>query len=396
MSLKFSERFSQLEMSGTLAFFAKVQKLRSKGEEIISLVAGELSEDTPVNARQGGIEAIKTGFTRYTLNRGITELRKTVADEIFQTLNVKYVVDEILITSGAKQALYSLIYVTCGSGDEVIIFSPYYVSYFQQIKMCGAKPVIVETKIEDGYQITETALASAVTDKTRMIILNSPNNPTGALLNRESLELVGNYAVENDIWILSDEIYEKIIYPPSQFISPIQLSDKIKERTLLVNGFSKAYAMTGWRIGYCAAQKDIIDAVALVQSHTTSNASSISQKAALSALKSDKDFSQNAVEALIKKRDLAIEILGSIESAQLFEPQGAFYILLDLSKLNFRDSKFFKSNELALYLLENKKVAVVPGASFGKESSLRISFASSLKEIESGCKKLKEGIAELI
>lgn len=378
-----------------MAFFARVSQLKQDGQDIISLAAGELDCPSPPCVCDAGIKAIKDGFTRYTVNSGIIELRQAISNKLAEDNSLTYSSDQILISNGAKQVLFNLLFTLCGKDDEVIIFSPYYPTYPELIKIAQAKPVIVPTFPEDNFQIDRERLAQAVTRKTKLIILNTPNNPTGAVYSRESLSIISNIIKEYDIWLLSDEIYEKIVYPPDVHYSPPQLFPELINRTLIVNGFSKTYAMTGWRIGYGAGPKEIIDKAALIQSHTTSNASSISQKAAVMALESGNNFIEEIISTLEIKRNRATSILNSIEGVQCPQPSGAFYLFPSIKK--FLGSKngrtIIKSSyEMAEYLLNKKNVAVVPGTTFGDDESIRISFATDIDSIEKGCLRIKEGL----
>lgn len=385
-----SQNITRINKSGTIALFARMKELQNEGRDIIPMAIGELDCDTPDLTKQAAIDAINSNQTRYTFNSGILPLRSAICDEFKLALNLDYQPDQILVSNGSKQTIYNLLFAMCDSGDEVIIFSPYYPSYTEQIKMCGAKVVIVETKVEDGYQVDPDRLRAAITSRTRVIISNSPNNPTGAVLNDDSLESIANVASEFDLWIISDEIYDKIIFPPAVHKSPAQLSPEIKKRTIVINGFSKSFAMTGWRLGYGAGPKEIISAAALAQSHITNNACSISQHAGVAALKKDRDFGSSIRADLIRKRDTAASIVGEIPGISFMLTEGAFYLFLALK------NRETDSNALAMKLLEEYGVALVAGAAFGAEGHLRISFAASVEQVKEGCLRLKSGLAELL
>jgi len=388
--MRISKQITRIKKSGTIALFARMKELQDQGRDIIPMAIGELDCNTPRLTKQAGIEAINTNQTRYTYNSGIMPLRKAICNELKQSLNLDYQPDQVLVSNGSKQTIYNLLFAMCDPGDEVIIFSPFYTSYPEQIKMCGGTAMPVKTTVENGYQIDSSCLRQAITPRTRVIISNSPNNPTGAVLNEESLASIAEVAEEFDLWIISDEIYDKIIFPPAVHKSPAQLSPEIKGRTIVINGFSKNFAMTGWRLGYGAGPKEIISAAALAQSHITNNACSISQHAGVAALEKDRDFGSKINQDLITKRNTAAAILGEIPGVSFKLTEGAFYLFLAL------ENRATNSNELAMKLLEDYGVALVAGAAFGAEGHLRISFAESVEKVREGCMRLKSGLNELL
>lgn len=391
--MKFSDNINNIQPSGTFKFFALMKEKLAKGDDIIPLVAGELDFNTPDTIAQAGIDAINNGHTRYTINSGIVELREAICQKLKTDNKLAYTSDQILVSSGSKQAIFNTIFALCGKGDEVIIFSPYYPSYPEIIKLAGATPVILQTEIKDDFDIDIDKLKQAITDKTKLIVLNSPNNPSGKVYSKETLETVSKIVLENDLYLLSDEIYEKILYDDNRHFSPAQLVPGVYDRTIIINGFSKTYAMTGWRIGYAAGPKELIEKAALVQSHTTSNAGTISQYAALEALSTGDDFVTSILPRLTERRDRAFDSLTAIKGIKAFKPNGAFYIFIDVS--HYLQKKNFDSVELALHLLSKHKVGLVPGASFGAFDYIRLSFAADMATIEKGISRIKAGLEEL-
>ncbi len=395
--MKLSSKIMQIQSSGSMAFFKRVQELKDSGRQIISLATGELDSPTPEKTKQAGIKAIENNQTRYTTNEGLLELRQEISKTFLIEKKLEYSPDEILITAGAKQAIYNLLVTLCNKDDEVIIFSPYYPTYIEQVKLCEGLPKIVPLYPENNYQINQTELENNISDKTKIIIINSPNNPTGSIFNSKSLEILSELVIKHNLWLISDEIYEKIIFKPASFQSPASLNQEMKKRTLIVSGFSKSFAMTGWRLGYCVGDRDIISKAALVQSHTTSNACTISQYAALTALRADSDYIKTLLPELEQKRNLVSLILNPILPPNQQKPSGAFYFLIPIIALDEspNNSDFSSSSDFANYLLENYDVAVVPGDAFGAPNYLRISFAASLKDIEIGCQRILKGIEQI-
>jgi aspartate aminotransferase len=396
--MKLSATMSKIEESSTLKFAGRAKEMQANGINVIALSAGELDCPSPVAAKKAGISAIDSNFTRYTVNCGLMELRQLIAQKLKEENYLDYAPDQILVSHGAKQSMFNILFSLCTEGDEVVIFSPYWTTYPQQVKMCGATPVIVPTYPANDYQIDESALRSCMTSRTRVMIVNSPNNPTGAVYSPESFTAIAKLAIEYDCWLLSDEIYEKIVFNPTAHLSPLNIEPRLKERTILVNGFSKSYAMTGWRVGYSAGPKAVIEAAGVVQGHTTSNACSISQKAAIACLKEDRDFACSVIPHLESNRDIAMEILGSIDGLSCSAPRGAFYIFPWIEKFvgkRFGSTVLKSTEEIVYYLLNEKHVAVVPGEGFGVEGAFRVSFAGSESELREGCMRIKQGLEEL-
>ena len=391
--MKFSEHLDNIEQSETFRFFALMKEKIAQGKEVVPLVTGELSEHTPHNIAQAGIDAIHSGKTKYTLNDGIIELRQAICDRVKIETNQDYKPDQVLISNGGKHALFNCLYSLCGHNDEVIIIAPYYSSYPDMIKLTGATPVIINTISNDGIP-TKELLESAVTEKTKAIIINSPCNPTGVVYSKDTLFDIIDVVNKHKLWLISDEIYEKILYDGAIHYSPLSLDKEIYERTILLNSFSKTYAMTGWRIGYAVGPKELIQKAALVQSQSTSNASSISQYAALEALNSDDSFIKAVVHDLQKKRDTAIELLSELDDITYITPTGAFYLFINISPF-FQSSSIKNSNDLALYLLDKYDVGTVPGSAFGADDYIRISYAGSFETVSKGVRNIVAGLKEL-
>lgn len=389
--MKFSKTLNGIEPSGTFRFFALMKEMIQKGEDIIPLVTGELDSPTPKFIADAGKEAIDKGQTKYTINQGITELRQAISQKYKDDYNIEYDISEIIVSNGVKHAFFNCLFSIANRGNEVIVLKPYYPSYPAMVQLCGATPVIVDENINE--------IKNAVSTKTCAIILNSPSNPSGDVFSEDFLNQINNIVLDNDLWLLYDEIYEKIVYPPNKHISPLSLSKAMKERTLLVNGLSKSYAMTGWRIGYACGPKEIIDRAALVQSHTTSNANSIAQYAAITALKDGDKFIKSLLPGLISKRDYAVKRINDIQDLVVPSPQGAFYLFFDISPYigKIHNGQVLGNSEaIAQYLLLEHKVALVPGSAFGNDKSLRLSFALEMKSLEKGLDKIKNGLEALL
>jgi aspartate aminotransferase len=381
-----------------MAIEARAAALRRAGEDIIGFGAGEPDFDTPDFIREAAIRAIRQGFTKYTPVGGTETLKEAVCYRIKADLGLDYGPEEIAATSGGKQALYNIAQALWGPGDEVLIPAPYWVSYPAMILLAGATPVIVATRAENGFKLSAAELAGAVTEKTRALILNSPANPSGALYTREELRDLGRVILKKDLLVISDDIYEKIRYDGRPFVNLAMLGDPYRSRTLVVNGVSKSYAMTGWRIGYLAAPPEVIDAVNLIQGHSTSNPNSIAQKAAEAALTSSQDFVRAMVAELDLRRRYMTERLNALPGVQVGLPAGAFYSFPDFSAYFGTlpaGAAIKDSLQLADYILEKAKIVVVPGAAFGEDRCLRFSYGASLKRIEEGLDRLEKALPRL-
>ena len=360
--------------------------MRDAGVNVISLAAGQLGEDTPADVRKAGKAAIDNGHTRYTTSNGSLDLRQAICAKYHQEWKTEYSADQVLVSNGAKHAIANVLLATVGSGDEVIILAPYYPSYPEMIRLTGALPVVVGTEIANGFKPDTKAMRKAVSKKTKAIIVNSPNNPTGAVYDRQIIEGIAEIAIEHDLLLISDDIYEKIVFPPSTFASALSLGETARNRLVVTSGVSKSYAMTGWRLGWACGPADIIERAGLVQSHMTSNACSISQQAGIAALQQGDGFIAEINSKLIERRKAAMEILFAVDKLRIEKAEGAFYLFPDISPFLKKQCK--SSLEFCHMLLEEQKVAVVPGEAFGAPGHIRISFAGEPKLLRLGCSKI--------
>lgn len=363
--------------------------MRSEGKDVINLAAGEPDFDTPDYIKQAGCDAIKSGFTKYTPVSGTKELKEAIVDKFKRDNGLDYIPEQIIVSNGAKQAIFNAIQVLCQKGDEVIIPSPYWVSYPEMVIIAGARPKIVLTEQKNGFKLMEKQLRASLTRRTRMIILNTPANPTGAVYGEEELKAIIKIAKLYSLYIISDEIYEKIIYKGNKHISIGSLDKEVKSLVLTINGLSKSHAMTGWRIGYLAGRKEIIKAVNDFQSHSTSNACSISQKAALEALRQEEDQVLAMSGEFQVRRELILKRLENLRDISYVVPGGAFYVFCNISKTGL-DSVAF-----AQRFLEDMMVAVIPGIAFGWDTHIRLSFAASRQDIDKGMDRLEEFISRI-
>lgn len=384
--MRLAKRVSGIAPSATLEITARAKKMAKEGRDIVNFGAGEPDFDTPDHIKDEAIKAIKEGFTKYTPSSGIPELKSAIAQKFKRDNGVDYSPSQIVVSNGAKHALYNILQTICESGDEVIIPSPYWLSYPEMVRMAGAKAIFIKTKIGNNFKADEKELASKITGRTRALILNSPSNPTGSVYNMDELKAIAGLGVKHKFFVISDEIYEKLIYDENRHISIASLGKDIYDLTITVNGVSKSYSMTGWRIGYAAGPKEVMDAVANLQSHSTSNPSSIGQKAALAALTGDQACVEQMKAEFEKRRAFMTMRLRAIKNISFVKPGGAFYIFCDISKLNM------DSYELANRLLDEASLAVVPGEPFGDKFSMRLSFAASVETIKKGLDRLEEWV----
>ena len=398
--MKLTKRVSLIKPSPTLALEAKAKAMKKEGIDVISFSAGEPDFDTPDGIKNAAISAINDGFTKYTASSGIIELRIAVAQKLAKLHGLSYKPEDILISCGAKHSLYNLSMALFEEGDEVIIPSPYWVTYPEQILLCGAKPVIAGTSEEDGFLLKPEILESLITDKTRGLILNSPSNPVGSAYDRQHLEKIAEIAVRHKIYVVSDEIYEGIVYDGFKQTSIASLNSDIFKLTIVINGVSKSYAMTGWRIGYAAGPHDIIEAMGNIQSQSTSNPTSIAQKAALEALSGNyENFISIMVERSDKRRHYIVNRLRGIPGVSCFLPVGSFYVFPNISGIlgrRFNNTVLDSSVKLAEYFLNEAKVAAVPGDAFGAPGFMRLSYATSMDNIEKGLDRLESAIKQLV
>jgi len=379
-----SSNVAALSPSLTLAVTNRAKEMKAKGEQVFGLAGGEPDKDTPENIKQAAIRALENGATKYTPSVGLPELRRAISDKLKRDNHLDYSIDQICVTSGAKPAVYSALRATIEEGDEVIIPSPYWVSYPSMVQLCGGTPVFVETTAETGWKITAEQFANAMTPRTKMLILTTPHNPTGAVYSEEELRAIGEVAVEEDILILSDEIYEHLIYGGEKHVSMASLSPELYNLTITINGFSKSYAMTGWRLGYSAAPEGIAKAIKLIQDHTASNATTFCQYGAIEALNGDQTFIADLREEYDFRRQYVYDRLCKMPGVKVVEPKGAFYFFLDMSALGM------SSLDLCSKLLERYKVAAVPGIAFGNDQAIRISYCTSLDVLKEGLDRLEE------
>ena len=385
-----SERASRIQPSATLSITAMAKKMKKQGEDIVILGAGEPDFDTPDNIKDAASKAIKEGFTKYTAASGIDELKGAICEKFRKDNNISYENNNILVSCGAKHSLYNIMQATLNAGDEVILPVPYWVSYYEQIRLAEAKPVFVDT--DENFEFTANVFEKAITPKTRMVVLNYPSNPSGAVIPKSELKKIADVAVQNNILVLADEVYEKICYD-SEHYSIAALNDEIKELTITFNAVSKTYSMTGWRVGYCAARNDIIKAASNIQSHSTSNPCSIAQKAALEAITGPQDSVKKMVEAFRKRRELVVSKLNTIPGVDCKKPAGSFYVFPDVSKCYNEVVK--GSVDFAARLLEKEKVAVIPGEAFGADKNIRISYATSEEQIGKGIDRIKHFVENM-
>ena len=382
--MEISERAAQLTPSLTLSIDSKAKAMKAEGIDVCGFGAGEPDFDTPEHIKRAAIEALEAGFTKYTPNAGIPELRQAIADKLAADNGLSYRAGQVVVSNGAKHACYNAILATCQPGDEVIIPAPYWVSYPDMVRLVGAEPVIVPTSERNAWKMRPEDFENAMTPRTKMLIMNSPGNPTGSVYTREELEAIVNVAAEEDIYVLSDEIYEKLVYDDVKHVSIASLSQEAYDLTITINGFSKSYAMTGWRLGYLAAPDAVVRAVDSIQSHTSSNPSSFSQYGALAALKGDQQPLADMREEFDMRRNYMFDRLSKISNITAVKPQGAFYILVNISQLGLTSQNF------ADRLLSKANVAVVPGAAFGDDRTVRFSYATSLDVIKKGLDRFQD------
>lgn len=372
--------------STTLAITAKANQMKASGIDVIGFGAGEPDFDTPQNIKESAIKAIGDGFTKYTPTAGIAELRKAIAEKLLKDNGIEYDAEDIMVSSGAKQALFNIIMALVNVKDQVLIPEPYWNSYVEMVKIASGKPVIVKTT---GFKPTAAKIAAKCNSRTKLLILNSPSNPTGAIADADELHEIAKLCIDKGIYVISDEIYEKLIYERDH-VSIASLGEEIKNLTITINGVSKAYAMTGWRIGYAAGPNEIIRAAVRIQDHTTSGANSIAQKAALEALKGQQESIEHMRREFKIRRDLIVERLNRMRGVTIRKPEGAFYAFPNVSRLY--NTKIPNSDTLANALLEEAKIAVVPGSAFGAAKYIRLSFAASIENIIEGMDRMEHWI----
>lgn len=390
MQYKISSKAASLTPSLTLSIDAKAKALKAQGEDVVGFGAGEPDFDTPQHIKDAAAKALAEGFTKYTPSSGIPELRQAIADKFKQEYGLEYKASQIIVSCGGKHSCFNVVFATCEEGDEVIIPSPYWLSYPEMVKLAGAKPVIIETTDKTEFKVTPEQLRAAITPRTRLFILNSPSNPTGTVYTPEEIKALGDICVEKGVLIMSDEIYDKLVYDGAVHASVATFSRAHYEHTIIVHGFSKAYSMTGWRLGYLAAPEPIAAAIDAVQSHSTSNPTSFAQKGALAALKGPQDHLKIWLEEYSKRRMYAWQRLNSMPGISCVNAKGAFYLFPNISGTGL------KSTEFCAKLLEQEKVAAVPGIAFGADDYIRISYATSMANIEKGLDRMERFVRNLM
>ena len=381
-----AERVRKIAPSATLAIDAKAKQLKKEGKDIVIFGAGEPDFNTPENIKKAALKSIDDNITRYTPVGGMPELKKAAAEKFKRYNNINYDISEILISCGGKHSLFNIMMAVLDKGDEAILPVPYWVSYEEMIKLAEAKIVLCET--DEKFKLTSKIVGEKITDKTKMLILNTPNNPTGAVVDPDEMKKIAELAVDNNFYVVSDEVYEFFIYGNERHLSIASLNDKIKNLTISVNSVSKTYAMTGWRIGYCGASNEIIKAMENLQSHSTSNPSNIAQMAALEALNGPQDSVKEMVRAFDERRKFMHKRLNEIDGISCIEPEGAFYVFPDIRETGM------KSLEFTSRLLDEALVAVVPGIAFGSDNNVRLSYATSMHEIEKGLDKIEKWLKQ--
>jgi aspartate aminotransferase len=379
-----ANRTKVLTPSLTLAIDAKAKQMKADGQDVVGFGAGEPDFDTPQHIKDAAAKALADGFTKYTPSSGIPELRQACAEKFKADNGLDYKPSQIIISCGGKHSCFNVIFATCQEGDEVIIPAPYWLSYPEMVKMAGAKPVVIQTTDKTEFKMTPEQLRVAITPKTKLLVLNSPSNPTGSLYSREELKAIGDLCVEKGVLIMSDEIYEKLVYDGAAHHSVAAFSKAHYDHTIVVHGLAKAYSMTGWRLGYLAAPEPIAKAIDAVQSHSTSNPTSFAQKGGVAALKGPQDHLKTWLAEYAKRRAYMHERLNKIPGVSCVNAKGAFYLFPNISKLGL------KSTEFAAKLLEAEKVAVVPGVAFGADDYMRLSYATSMANIQKGLDRIEK------
>jgi len=385
LNISINKRIKSIVGSSTLAITARAKELKAQGADVVNFAAGEPDFDTPDSIKAAAIKAIESGFTKYTPSIGTVGLRERIAQKFKEDNKLDYAPNQIAVSCGAKHSIYNIIQVLIDDGDEVLIPSPYWVSYPEMVKLAGGTSKVVATTAESNFKLTASQLSESITNKSKLLILNSPSNPTGMLYSKEELASIAEVCVKNNIFVISDEIYEKLIYDTPEYTSIASLGKDIYDLTVTVNGVSKAYAMTGWRIGYSAGSQEIMDYVKKFQDHSTSNPASISQMAALQALDEPQENIIAMKEEFQKRRDLMMAAFDPVPEVKYIKPDGAFYLFCDFSQLGV-------SLDIAKQILDDVNVAIIPGEGFGAPGFMRLSFATSTEQIEEGTKRIAQWI----
>ena len=387
--MKLASRVNQVTPSLTLAIDSLAKEMKKNGEDVCSFSAGEPDFDTPTHIKAAAKKALDEGKTRYGPAAGEAGLRKAIAEKLLRDNQLAYNADNVIVTNGGKQSLYNLIMALIEAGDEVIIPAPYWLSYPEMVTLAGGTSVIVNTSLENQYKITPEQLEAAITPKTKLFVLNSPSNPTGIVYTPEEIAALAKIVVEKDILVVSDEIYEKILYDGAIHRSIASFGPEIFQRSIISNGFAKAFSMTGWRVGYIAGPVEIVKAMTKIQSHSTSNVCTFAQYGAIAALESSQDCIEEMVKAFSERRQYILERVRSLPGLNCPTPNGAFYVFIDISQTGL------KSRDFCQKLLETQKVAAIPGIAFGADDCIRLSYATDLKTIEKGLDRLAQFISTL-
>lgn len=382
MNYTISRRAASLSPSLTLAIDSKAKQMKAEGLDVVGFGAGEPDFDTPQHIKDAAIKALNEGFTKYTPASGIPELRQAIADKFKAENGLEYKASQVIVSCGGKHSCYNVILATCQEGDEVVIPAPYWLSYPEMVKLAGAQPVIIQTTDATEFKITPEALRAAITPRTRLFVLNSPSNPTGSVYTPGEIKALGDVCVEKGVLIMSDEIYEHLLYDGAQHKSVASFSQALYDHTIVVHGFAKAWSMTGWRLGFLAAPQPIAKAIDAVQSHSTSNPTSFAQKGAVAALKGPQDHLQTWLREFSKRRTFAWQKLNSMRGVSCVNAKGAFYLFPKISGTGMN------STEFCARLLEQEKVAAVPGIAFGADDYIRLSYATSMANIEKGLERM--------
>ena len=387
--MKLTARVSQVPLSITLAIAAKAKAMKKEGIDVCSFSAGEPDFDTPEHIKAAAKQALDEGKTKYGPAPGEPRLREAIAQKLRQDNHLHYEPENVIVTNGGKHSLFNMIMALVESGDEVIIPAPYWLSYPEMVKLADGKPVIVNTEADRDYKLTPEQLQSSITPQTKLFVLNSPSNPTGAVYTPDEIRALAEVVVDNDLWVVSDEIYEKILYDGAQHLSIGAVGSKVFERTIVSSGFAKSFSMTGWRIGYIAGPLELIQAMTKIQGHSTSNVCTFAQYGAIAALESSQDCVVQMVEAFAQRRRLMLEGVQTISGLSCPTPEGAFYLFVDISKTGMSSLEFCNA------LLDSQQVAAIPGVAFGADQCIRLSYATDNISIEKGMKRLDQFVSSL-
>lgn len=396
--MKISRKIANIKPSPTIAISSLAGEMKKNGIDVINFSAGQPDFPTPENIKDAGIQAIRNNHTKYTPAPGIPEIRDAICRKLKRENDLEYTPDQVIVSSGAKQSIYLALQVLLEEGDEAIIISPYWVSYPPQVSLTGAKSVIINTTIENDFKTTAEEIEKYITDKTQILILNSPNNPTGSLFTKNELEEIAELCVRKNIFIVTDEIYEQLTYDNQKAVSIASLNDNVKQITLTINGASKSYSMTGWRLGYAAGPKEVVGGMSKLQSQLDTHAVSISQYATIEALDNGAESTRKMRESFEERRKYVVKRLNEIDGIKTNVPKGAFYIFPQVSAYygkKHNDTLINDSVSFCKYMLEEMKIALVPGVAFGDDNCLRFSYAVSMEDIKNGIDRLEEGLKKL-